>query len=82
MGLSLIALRGLGQASARFQEAAAQVGASGASPDGAPADVVDLSVAVTEMLSSRDNFAAHIQVLNVANEWTATRWICWRNSHM
>lgn len=66
MDLSAIALSGLQSAQSKFEGAARQVVAS-SSPD-APADGVDLSVAVVEMLSSQRQFEATAQLMRTAEE--------------
>jgi hypothetical protein len=69
MELSGIALRGLDRAQSRFERAAERLTATGAdSPDGAPADTVDLSAATVGLLAARAEFAAQIQLLKVADE--------------
>jgi hypothetical protein len=67
MGLSAIALGGLDQALSHFENAAKQVGAP-ADVSGAGPDTVDLSTAAVSMLSARNEFAANIAVVKIADE--------------
>ena len=73
MDLSSIALRGLDQAQTRFERAALGVagvlaGVTGASPDGAAIDTVDLSLAMVSLLSTRTDVEANIKLLKIAND--------------
>lgn len=70
--MSAIALAGLERASAQFENAAARVTAPAAtSGDGGP-DTVDLSTAAVALLNARDNFAANIQMLKIADDMQRT----------
>lgn len=68
MDVSSIAAQGLAAAQANFQQAAANLSAAGVSPDGAPADTVELSVAAVGLLSARTQVEMNIKMLKVANE--------------
>lgn len=69
MDLSAIALRGLHQAQAKLEEAAARlVSPTASSPEGTPFDTVDLSAAAVALLSSRNEFVTNIKVLHTADE--------------
>ena len=82
MGPSAIALRGLDQAQAKLEQAAACLASSGAaSTDGAPVDTLDLSTAMVALLSARNEFATNTKVLATADDierqtislsWTST----------
>ena len=66
VNISAIALAGLNRASAQFQDAATRIAAGGGAGPGM--DGVDLSTAAVSLLSARDDFAANIAALKVANE--------------
>lgn len=69
MDLASIALSGLAQAQTRFERAAVRVvGVTGASPDSAPVDTVDLSSAVVSLLSAQNDVRANIKMLKIAND--------------
>ncbi len=69
MNISAIALAGVQQADARFSNAAARLASIGAdSPDGVSPDVVDLSTAVVELQSARNQFDMNLAVVKKANE--------------
>ena len=69
MDLSSIALRGLDQAQTRFERAAVGVaGVTGASPDGAAIDTVDLSTAMVSLLSTQNDVEANVKLLKIAND--------------
>jgi hypothetical protein len=69
MQLLPIALNGLESATARFEQAAAQVGgASIGSVEGTSADVVDLSAAALALTAARNDFVVTAQTLKVAEK--------------
>jgi hypothetical protein len=69
MEISAIALRGLDQAQAQLEQAGGQLASIGAnSSDGIPADTVDLSQAAVSLLSAKNEFAANLKVLKIADE--------------
>lgn len=69
MDISSIALQGLQQAQSQFENSAIRVSNAGAaSPNGSGIDTVDLSSAAVQMLASKNQFTANINVLKIADE--------------
>jgi len=69
MDISAIALQGLQQAEAQLDQAATSIASFGAaSPEGAGLDTVDLSAEVVALLSAKNQSAANLGTLKVADE--------------
>jgi hypothetical protein len=69
MDLPSIALSGLDQVAARFDQAAIHVASiGGASADGAPVDIVDLSTAAVGFLSARNDLEANLRMVKVVDD--------------
>ncbi|MGA2097338.1 MAG: hypothetical protein ABSH39_13625 [Candidatus Acidiferrum sp.] len=68
MDLSSIALQGLQQADNQLQNAATQIAENGANAPGGNVDSVDLSAAAVQLLAGKNDFAANIGTLKVADE--------------
>jgi hypothetical protein len=68
MNISAIALDGLNQAQASFEQSASRLSAmTTPGPEGGSIDTVDLSASIVEMLSAKQNFAANVNVLKTAD---------------
>jgi flagellar hook protein FlgE len=65
MDVSAIALGGVDRASMQFQDAATRIASS--ATNAAP-DTVDLSAAAVSMLTARNDFAANLNVLKIADK--------------
>jgi flagellar hook protein FlgE len=69
MGISAIALQGLDRAQGQFEQAGAQLASIGASSeDGVAVDSVDLSHAAVSLLSAKNEFAASLKLVKIADE--------------
>ena len=69
MDLSSIALQGLQQADTQLANAASNIASFQANtPAGAGVDTVDLSAAVVELLSAKNNYSANAATVKVAEE--------------
>jgi flagellar hook protein FlgE len=68
MDLSTIALQGLQQADNQLQDAAGKIAANGTNSPGGNVDSVDLSAAVVELLSAKNQFSANVATLKTADE--------------
>ena len=67
--ISSIALQGLQQAQSQFDSSAQRLASIGSqTPDGANVDTVSLSTEAVSMLAAKNQFAANINVLKVADE--------------
>lgn len=69
MNIVAIALDGLNQAQARFDQTARRLASIGAAPPaGVPADPVDISTDMVSLISARSQFATNLQVASTAGE--------------
>jgi hypothetical protein len=69
MDISAIALQGLQQADAQLEKAATRIASAGTdSTDGASLDVVDLTVEMVALLSSKNAFSANLSSLKAADD--------------
>jgi len=73
MDLSAIALQGVEQGQVQLQNAALRLAGAGAdSPDGAGADVVDLSAEMVALMSAQTQFSANLSTLKTADQLQKT----------
>ena len=68
MDISAIALGGLNQAQGNFEKAARRIASGGA----ASGDATDLASDTVSLISARNDFAANIKTLKVADEMQRT----------
>jgi flagellar hook protein FlgE len=67
--ISSIAVQGLQQAQFQLDNSAQRLAGIGSvTPDGAGADTVDLSAAAVSIVSARNQFAANVNVLKIADD--------------
>jgi hypothetical protein len=67
--LTAISLQGLERAQASFERSAGRLASLGSStPDGAPADAVELSTAAADLLSARQDFTLDLKVVETAKQ--------------
>lgn len=69
VNIASIALDGMNQAQARFDQTARRLASIGArAPAGMPADPADLSTDMVSLISARNQFATNLQVARTAGE--------------
>jgi hypothetical protein len=72
MQICAIALQGLNQAQAQVEQAGGRLASIGSNTSqGTPVDTASLSDAAVSLLSGKNEFAANIQLLKVADEMQA-----------
>ena len=69
MDISAIALGGLNQAQTNFETAARRIASVGS---GAPEDSVDLTSSIVSLIQAKNDFAANLKTVKVADEMQRT----------
>jgi hypothetical protein len=68
MDVSTIALQGLQRSQTQLESTARRLSTAGSSADGTPVDTADLSQAAVALITAKNQFAANLNVVKVADQ--------------